>query len=201
MLSSCTNSPKDKVSSMIEDEIKKSLYHAATYESVETIVDSAFAPFDDPAFYNNTVELCKLSIAIDKFDRESEDEKSTMAIYNGSYQTSFALNEYREAKKEYNIAIANKTKAEEEEAKDLAEKLKADIEQGKKFIGFKAYHRYRANTNAGMNAFGNALFIFNKDMSHIIAVYDIDGKEFKAVQTAYKQMKGESTMTDNISLD
>ena len=30
---------------------KKSLYYPETYDPTETVVDSAFTPFDDPLFY------------------------------------------------------------------------------------------------------------------------------------------------------
>ena len=65
---SCGKSPEEKANALIEDDIKKVLYHPETYDPAETQVDSAFTPFDDPAFYEKTVQLCKLGMSIDECD-------------------------------------------------------------------------------------------------------------------------------------
>ena len=51
LLSSCNNSPTDKANVLIKDDMRKSLIITDSYEPVETKVDSAFAPFDEPEFY------------------------------------------------------------------------------------------------------------------------------------------------------
>lgn len=41
---SCGKSPEEKANALIEDDIKKVLYHPETYDPAETQVDSAFTP-------------------------------------------------------------------------------------------------------------------------------------------------------------
>jgi hypothetical protein len=61
-LISCSQSPQEKANALIEIDLKKSLFHPESYDPAETIIDSAFTPFDDPYFYEKTVNLCKLGV-------------------------------------------------------------------------------------------------------------------------------------------
>lgn len=200
IFASCTKSPEQKANAMIKEQLQKTLYHPDTYQPAETKLDSAFAPFDDPIFYEKTVKLAKLGMAIDKYSEEANDEKSHMAIWSGPYQTAYGRNEYQEAKAKYNKALDNK-EAATKQANKLGKELRSMAEKGKKFIGFKAMHSYRANNNAGQTVFGQAEFIFDKDMTQIITIHDMDDDEYKAVQYLYKMMRGEDTIGDDISLD
>lgn len=58
---SCSQSPEDKANVLIKESMKKTLYHAETYDPVETVVDSAFTPFDDPAFYKKRLSYANLA--------------------------------------------------------------------------------------------------------------------------------------------
>ncbi len=197
---SCGTSPEDKASALIKEDLIKVLYHAETYDPVETQVDSAFTPFDSPEFYEKTVQLYKLGVAMDKYDRKMKHAKSSMSIWSGPYQSSFGRNEYQEAKNEYDESAKNMRNAEEK-AKKLAEELKVMLEKEQQFIGYKAWHRYRANNNAGQTIFGEMEYIFDKDISRIVAAYDMDGNEYKAVQVIYKQMLGEDILMESEGFD
>lgn len=85
LFASCGKSREDKVSELIKDDIKKVLYHPETYDPAETQVDSAFTPFDAPAFYEKTVQLCKLGMSINECDRNMKHAKSSMSIWSGLY--------------------------------------------------------------------------------------------------------------------
>lgn len=184
---SCGDSPEDKANELIQEEIKKVLYHAETYDPVETLVDSAFTPFDDPDFYEKTLQLCELGIAVEKYERNMKSAKSSMAIWSGPYMSTYARNSYQEAKEEYDENAEDKRKAEEKAYK-LVSDLKAVLEKEPQFIGFKARHRYRANNNAGQTVFGEAEFLFDEDISRVVTVYNMDDEKYKAVQLLYRQM-------------
>lgn len=197
---SCGKSPEEKANALIEDDIKKVLYHPETYDPAETQVDSAFTPFDDPVFYEKTVQLCKLGMSIDECDRKMKNAKSSMSIWSGPYQSAFGRNEYQEAKNEYEENERNK-KSIEAKVKKLATELKTMLEKEQQFIGFKARHRYRANNNAGQTIFGEMKYLFDKSLSKIVASYDMDNEEYKTVQVIYKQMFGEDVVLENEELD
>ena len=197
---SCGKSPEEKANALIEDDIKKVLYHPETYDPAETQVDSAFTPFDDPAFYEKTVQLCKLGMSIDECDRKMKNAKSSMSIWSGPYQSAYSKNEYQEAKDEYDENAQNKKNAEKK-AKKLADELKTMLDKEQLFIGFKARHRFRANNNAGQIVFGEMKYLFDKDMNKIVASYDMDDDEYKTVQIVYKQMLGEDVQIEGENFD
>lgn len=197
---SCSKSLEEKANALIADDIKKVLYHPETYDPAETQVDSAFTPFDDPVFYEKTVQLCKLGMSIDECDRKMKQAKSSMSIWSGPYQSAFDRNEYQEAKDEYNENARNKKNAEIK-AKKIASELKTMLDKEQQFIGFKARHRYRADNNAGQTIFGEMKYLFDKDLRKIVATYDMDDDEFKAVQIVYKQMLGEDVQIENENFD
>ena len=200
MLASCVKSPDQKAEALIKEQMQQTLYHPETYAPSTTQVDSAFTPYDDPEFYEKTLKLAKLGMVIDKYSREAKSAKSSMSIWSGPYQSSFGRNEYQEAKEKYNNAISKKEQATKE-AKALGEELKKMFNEDSKFVGFKATHTYRANNNAGQTVGGKALFLFDKDMKQIVASYDMDGEEYKAVQYLWKMMNGENSMADEAIIE
>lgn len=195
MFASCNKSLEEKANVLIEKNIKKMAYHPESYDPTETRVDSAFTPFDDPDFYEKTIQLYKLGMAIDEYDKNMKDAKSSMSIWSGPYQSSFGRNEYQEAKEEYTKNAKNKKNAEAKTRK-LADELKSMLDKEKVFIGFKVQHRFRVNNNAGQTTFGEMEFLFDKNMSEIFASYDMDSEEYKAVQILYKQMRGEDVLPE-----
>ena len=110
--------------------------------------------------------------------------------------SSYGKNEYMEAKGEYDENAQNK-KSAEIKAKKLANELKTMLDKERQFIGFKARHRYRANNNAGQTVFGEMKYLFDRDINKIVASYDMDNEEYKAVQIVYKQMLGEDVQIEN----
>lgn len=201
-LVSCSQSVEDKANALIKDSMKKTLYHAETYDPVETVVDSAFTPFDDPDFYEKTLKLCKLSIEIEKFERRAKSEKADMAHYQDMLGIMFSNSDkerLNQAKENYENYIAKINEAEDK-ARKLAESMKVELEKEQKFIGFKARHRYRAQNNGGQTVFGEMKFLFDKEMKHVVGAWDMDGDEYKTVQVVYRQMLGEDVPIDDETL-
>lgn len=190
IFTSCQKSSEDKIKVLVSDRMNKTLYHPDTYEGVETEVDSAFTPFDAPEFYEKTLKMAKLGAEISQYDEETKDAKSSMSIWSGPYQTAFGRNEYNEAKEKYDNAVAAKESATKK-VQALADELKKELDKEPVFIGLKARHKYRANNNAGQTVFGETKFLFNKDLTEVVAEYDMDGEEYAAVQQLYKMMQGE----------
>ena len=79
---SCQKSPEAQAESLIENTLKKHLYHPESYEAVETQLDSAYAPFDDPKFYEKTLKLANYNSQAIELDKEMKQAKSSMAIYS-----------------------------------------------------------------------------------------------------------------------
>ena len=183
----CAVSPEKKASSIIENAIKNSLYHPESYDPIGTKIDSAFAPFDLPDFYEKTLKLSQIGAEIEDLDRDLRFAKSSMAIWNDR-STAFAKNEYNEAKNKYE-KCSSQIEALHLKAEKLSEEMKAIIEQGRHFIGWKATHSYRAKNNAGQTLIGETVFILDAEMTRVLAGYDSESVEYQTVQKIYEMLK------------
>lgn len=182
----CSQSKEQKAETLIKESLKKSLYKPETYKPVETKVDSAFAPYDDPAFFEELAELGKLNSEYVELDEKAKRAKSSMAIWSGPYQTPYGRNEYQEAKEEYDEANAKMERLKTKGRKQY-EKV-ADILRGEKtFIGFKAVHNYRADNNAGNTLIGNSIFFISKNFEEI--TYSMEVEEYNQLQEVISQFK------------
>lgn len=198
-IAACNQSPEDKANVLIKESMKKTLFHAETYDPVETVIDSAFTPFDNPDFYESTLKLHKLGMEIDKYERMAKDEKKNIALYQDLLRIMYSNGDkerLNQAQENYNDCLTKKRDLEEKATK-LGEQLMADLQEEPQFIGFKAWHRFRAQNNDGQTVFGETAFLFDANFSQIIYAWDMDDIEYKTVQVLFKQMRGED-VTDEI---
>lgn len=183
----CTVSPEKKAASIVEKAVKASLYHPNSYDPIGTIVDSAFAPMDDPDFFEKTLKLYELGVEMEDCDREMKHAKSSMMIWSGSWD-AYSKNEYNQRKEEYENYVA-KMETLQKKGEKLGEELKGIAEQGRSFIGWKVTHSYRAQNNAGQTLIGETVFILDPEMTQILAGYNTDDSDYKNVQMMYDMMK------------
>ena len=183
---SCGQSQEQKAEALIKKSLKRSLYKPETYKPVDTKVDSAFAPFDDPMFFEELAEFGKMNSMYDELEFKAKRAKSSMSIWSSPYQSPFGRNEYQEAKADYEEANAKIEKLKRKLRKQY--EIVVNMMQGsRKFIGYKAVHNYRADNNAGNTLIGNTIFFINKNFDEVI--YSMDVKEYNQVQEAISQFK------------
>lgn len=190
ILVACGKSPEEKAQALIEDAVKKSLYIPKSYDPVETKIDSAFAPHATQDYINGTIEMCKAYKELKECESEVKSAKSSLNIYSDSYARAYMPNEYRDHKAEYDAALSKKDRAEKHLG-EIIEGLRKMEEQKPEFIGYSAIHRYRANTNGGQTVFGTVQFFLDKDISKIVASYDLDSYDFKEMQETLEEMKND----------
>ena len=167
-LLSCNISKEDKAKSLIAEEVKKTLISPDSYDPIETKIDSAFSPIDDPHLIAYCMEVGELAKKLLPYIKQQEIAKTTMSIWSDSYST-YARNEYNKAKKEYeeateilkNDSIKNIKKFEE-----VAKK----IDKEKHFVGYKAIHSYRFKNNSQEIRIDEAIVFLDKDMQKIRAM-------------------------------
>ena len=58
----CGKSYRDQTVTSVSEDIGRSLIDPEKYETIGTVIDSAFAPFDDPVFFEKTLKICKMSV-------------------------------------------------------------------------------------------------------------------------------------------
>ena len=193
VLVACSQSQEQKAEALIKESLKKSLYKPETYKPVETKVDSAFAPYDDPAFFEELAELGKMNSEYEDLEEKAKRAKSSMAIWSGPYQTAYGRNEYQEAKEEYDKANAQIEKLKTKGKKQY-EKVVSMLQSERKFIGYKALHNYRADNNAGNTLIGNTIFFINQNFTEVR--YSMEEDEYEQVQNAIRQFKEQIEETE-----
>lgn len=182
----CGQSQEQKAEALIKESLKKSLYKPETYKSVETKVDSAFAPYDDPAFFEELAELGKMDNEYAELEEKAKSAKSSMSIWSGSLQSAFGRNEYQEAKKEYEEAIARIEKLKTKGRKQY-EKVAKMLQGERKFIGYKAVHNYRADNNVGNTLIGNTIFFIDENFTEVR--YSLEVEEYNQIQESISQLE------------
>lgn len=183
---SCSQSPEQKADALIKDAVKKTLYKPETYKPVETKVDSAFAPFDDPEFFQVLADYGNLYLAYQEIELKAKNAKSSMAIYSGPYQSEFGKNQYQEAKGEYDEYSAQMENMQAKGEK-LMQKIDKMAKSERRFIGYKAIHNFRADNNAGQTLIGNTVFYIDKDFKEI--TYSLELEEYNEVMKHIKEFK------------
>lgn len=181
----CSQSPEQKAEELIKESLKKSLFKPETYKPVDTKVDSAFAPFDDPDFYRELATLGQMNNEYWELEEKAKRAKSSMSIWADPYQTAFGKNQYQEAKEEYEEANAQIEKLKTKGIKQH-DKVVSMIQNGKKFIGYKAVHNYRADNNAGNTLIGNTVFFIDKDFKEI--TFSLDVEEYNQIHENISQL-------------
>ena len=58
----CGKSYRDQTVASVSVDIGESLIDPDKYEIIGTVIDSAYAPFDDPVFFEKTLKICKMSV-------------------------------------------------------------------------------------------------------------------------------------------
>ena len=182
----CGQSQEQKAEALIKESLKKSLYKPETYKSVETKVNSAFAPYDDPAFFEELAELGKMDNEYAELEEKAKSAKSSMSIWSGSLQSAFGRNEYQEAKKEYEEAIARIEKLKTKGRKQY-EKVAKMLQGERKFIGYKAVHNYRADNNVGNTLIGNTIFFIDENFTEVR--YSLEVEEYNQIQESISQLE------------
>lgn len=191
MFVGCSLSPEKKAASIVEKAVKASLYHPNSHDPIGTVVDSAFAPMDDPDFFEKTLKLYEHGIEMDQCDREMKHAKSSMALWNLGYGSAYSRAKYQEAKDDYDT-YATQMETIQKKVEKLGGELRSIAEQGRSFIGWKATHSYRAQNNAGQTLIGESVFILDPEMTQILAGYDTDDPDYKNVQMMYEMMKADA---------
>ena len=194
-VAACSQSPEQKAEVLIKDSLKKSLYKPDTYKPVETKVDSAFTPYDDPKVIEEVAKFLKLTNDAMSLEEDMKDYKSRMAMWSGPYMSAFSKNEYNEAKEKYesnNKALEKQL----EKIKESIQKLSSMVNGKKDFIGYKVTHNYRADNNAGSTLIGNTVFIIDKEFKEVLYSMELDEyEEMKYSVDKVKKLIEENTQT------
>lgn len=199
LLSGC-KSKEEKANELIKDNMFKVLYDFASYEPIETKIDSAFTTVYTDTIITAHAYFIKIGIEkADKYLDEMKDARQTMEIWSNGY-SSYSNSRFYEAKNKFNEnlekakACTNIILLHSDSIKDRARFIKKD------FCGWKATHKFRCKTKGGSPDIGNYEYIFDKDLKSIINKVDLDDEDYikikKLIDEALESKK-ESDETDS----
>lgn len=178
LLVACGQSKEKKAEALIKKDLRTILHKPETYRAIETNVDSAFSPYDNPELFKELEKLGKLQAQHLGLEIQVGMAQNTMGLWGGVNST-FGRNRYKGAKKQLDSASDELDKIEEKYINQLNKVTKLLLSD-REFIGYKVTHNYRADDNAGKVFIGNTIFYFDREFREII--YSIDLEEYKAKQ-------------------
>ena len=188
ILSSCSKSTEEKVNSLIKDEMNKTLVKIDSYDPVETLIDSAYTPYDDPSFLNTLKDISGDLQSFHMMEIEADLAKSSMDIYEDLKSSSYLRNQDLKHKEEYEEQSAKMKELQSNWEKKLLP-FKPMFDKKPEFIGYKIRHKYRYENNDGKTVFGNMYFIVDKDLKKVLVSCDMESIEFAVIEQGTREIK------------
>lgn len=182
-LAACEESKEAKADKIIRKALNGVIVNIDTYEPIETIIDSAYAPMQTAEMFELFAKLPAQMRLYNKLMSDVSLAKSSMAIYEDSY-TSFGKEQYKKFKEEYESS-QNSLDAMEAKMAALGEKLEKLSKEEKVFNGYLVRHKFRYVTKDGEKTIGGHLFLMNKDITAIEATWDLEDEDIKQMIEAY----------------
>ena len=192
---SCSQPSEDKVKTLIRENIRKSLSHPGSYVATGTVVDSAFAPFDDPVFREKTLEICRMTVENMEYVRMVQEAGQDIHPKEFALMTDSEKAQYGHYKEITNL-YEEKVDSLSARIKEKGMYLMEMVGSGYRFIGWKVYHQYSERDETGFAVRRRKVFIIDKDKTKILAEYDIASKEYIMVQSMYQMWTDESMQTE-----
>lgn len=169
----CAKTPEQKAEALIKDSVVKHLYVPDSYQPVKTQLDSAFAPLQTPEFIKAVLDLYDMAKDCDYKKNKIKDAKFEMSLWDEPDRSEYAKEQYKEAKEKYDELQASYDKLMSRMEKKR-KWIKNKMYEEPNFIGYIAYHRFRAKNNAGNTLFGGAYYLINPDLTSIVAEWTED---------------------------
>ena len=191
---SCSQPSENKVKTLIRENIRKSLSHPGSYVATGTVVDSAFAPFDDPVFREKTLEICRMTVENMEYVRMVQEAGRDIHPKEFALMTDSEKAQYGHYKEITNL-YEEKVDSLSARIKEKGMYLMEMVGSGYRFIGWKVYHQFSERDETGFAVRRRKVFIIDKDKTKILAEYDITSKEYIMVQSMYQMWTDESMKT------
>lgn len=167
----CTPTPQQKAEKVIGTKLAQTLVRAESYTPLETSVDSAFSPVDNPAFYRFVKKIAAFGGRAEQLEQEMNEAKAVIDQAQ-KRPSALTMGEYADAKALYDRAeaeIAQMTKEIKQDEQDMMPIL----EKGEYFMGYLVKHRYEAADSTGTTATHEDYFLLDKEMTRVIESWPV----------------------------
>ena len=180
VLTSCNVSNEKKAEKLIRQELNKVIVNIETYEPIETVVDSAFAPMTSAETWRLLTGFPDQLKLYSQLEDEVSSAKRSMSIYANSH-SAHSKEMYNQYKEKYDAASK---RLEELEAKltSLTDRIEELSKEEPYFNGYIVHHQYRYVTKDGEKTIGKHVFLMNKDLTAVEAMLDLEDEKVKALQ-------------------
>ena len=168
----CGNTAEKKVNRLVKQDMKTTIEFPKSYEPIETTIDSAYVPWNDPVWLDMLLETSDLNEDYIKYEKVMRHAQREMTRYQNMC-TSYDNTKYEEAKKNFDKCRMEVTRIETK-VTVIAEKMKIMMEQQPKVIGFIITHHYHAENKEGDVMIDDKYYIINKELTKIVASYSSD---------------------------
>ena len=183
LIVACVQSPVQKAEALIKSEKSKTIAKGTTYEVIETIVDSAFSPKDDPEFFSEMEEATKMDDRYNVLRKELSEVNDSVSL----------LSKRSESKAEYERLIEKQTKLNQEidtakaKGRERYDELMGRVDGESSFIGYKAMHTYKIHNEAGSTLPITEFYLFDIDMKQI--VYSCNSIYYEEAQEGIRSLE------------
>lgn len=168
-LSSC-ESREERIQKAVSQELKGVLYDFESYEPIKTQIDSAFSsPYIDLEVKYLMFEYAKCAEELEQTldDLSSIEYSDELELYSSDYSSILEKGTDLKRKGAKN-RIENAQKKLKSAIRDLYAQIQKVKDEKKEFVGWFVTQRYKCKTGGGYPAFGDDIFVFNKDMTECI---------------------------------
>lgn len=184
LFASC-QSKEDKANKLIKNDLFKTLHDFASYEPVETIVDSAFkSVYYDSASLLYGEYLKELVDQVNEHLDEAKEAKSYMDIYK---EFSLAQKEYNNAKIEYKSRVESAGLLLKKVDTVMSYIQETDKKFNNEFYGWKVTHKFRCKTKGGNSILADYLYIFDPDFKTILYKENMDDEDVQSMRKYIKE--------------
>ena len=184
---SCSQTPRTKITALIQERAKKSLALPDSYKRFEITIDSAFAPKNDPNYYEKMLQAGKYEQEILTYENSIKQLESSMEFWSRFHST------YEKIRFNEDSVLRDTYIQKCTELKSYADKVYSElvkfIKQPRRFIGYKVIHEYRAKKDSDEDFIAGYLYIIDKDCKKILAEYDLNSEDYKIMELAILNFK------------
>ena len=179
---SCSQTPRTKATVLVQKRVKKSLTFPDSYEKIEITIDSAFAPYNDPDYYEKMLTVGRYDQEIQRNEDSIKKLESSMEFWSKFHSA------YEKIRFNEDSVLCETCTQRGTELKSYADKVYSElakfIKQPRRFIGYKVIHEYRAKKNSDEDFIDGYLYIIDKDCKKILAEYNLDSEDYKNIELA-----------------
>lgn len=161
MIVACTNSPAQKAEALIKSS--KTIAKGTTYEVIQTTVDSAFTPQDDPDFFKQMEEATQMNERYNALQKEFSELKDSIAKISNRPELKKECDDLIQKQKNIDWEIGLIKDKGHEKYNQLMEIAVSEP----RFIGFKAMHTYRIHNEAGSTLPITEFYLLDTEMTQI----------------------------------